>query len=221
MKEFDKLVETIKILRSPKGCPWDRAQKISNYKKYLLEETYELVDEIDSKDAKATKEELGDLFLILIVIAEIFKEKGKFSLNEALDKINEKLIARHPHVFSSKKLKTAKEVLSYWINSKAKIKKRKTIKDRLPLVAPSLLLADIFFKEYNHIHERENTKVESKKTFNRIIKILKLCAKSKDKGRLLAEINFDICKLAFLYKLDLESLLRKKVFTEAKGALYK
>jgi tetrapyrrole methylase family protein/MazG family protein len=150
VKEFDRLLHIVEKLRSPQGCPWDRAQTVANYKKYLLEEAYELIESINARDAGMCKEEIGDLLLILVAISSLFKEKRQFGIDDALKSINEKLISRHPHVFSSKRLSTKEEVLAYWIEAKAKKKKRKTVKDRLPHSAPALLLAEIFLKEASH-----------------------------------------------------------------------
>ena len=76
---FQKLVEVVDILHSPKGCPWDRKQKVSNVKNYILEEVYELCDAIEAKDPELIKEEIGDLFLLLVVFSHMFKEKKMFS----------------------------------------------------------------------------------------------------------------------------------------------
>lgn len=218
MKEFDNLVKIIRILRSPKGCPWDRAQKVGNYKKFLLEEAYELIDEINQNKPAAIKEELGDLFIILVVIAEMFKDKGKFNLAQVLNGVSDKLILRHPHVFSSEKLKTDKEVLAYWIKHKAKHKKRKTIKERLPHLAPALLLADIFFKEYNSI---EGNKKQSKDmALQKIKKSLAALNRSQSREKILAEVLFDIANLASSEHIDLENALREKIIKEAKKASY-
>ena len=105
MKEFDKLVNTIKILRSPKGCPWDRAQKLIDARKHLIEETYELIDAIDEKEYDLIEEELGDLFIVLVFITDMLKGKGLFDLKKVLKKTNDKLISRHPHIFAGKALK--------------------------------------------------------------------------------------------------------------------
>jgi tetrapyrrole methylase family protein/MazG family protein len=218
MKEFDALVKTIRKLRAPGGCPWDRAQSVENYKKFILEETYELIDEISQNKSDSVREELGDIFLILIVIADMFKEKGKFNLEDCLKQVNEKLILRHPHVFSSTKLKTDKEVLAFWIKHKAKHKKRKTIKERLPLVAPAILLSDIFFKEYAHI----SAKKEYKKTeiAEKINNKLKLLGKCKNKKTVFGEILFELGRLSSLYNLDPENALREKVIKEAENSKY-
>jgi len=219
MKEFDALVKTIRKLRAPGGCPWDRAQTIENYKKFILEETYELIDEISHNKSESVREELGDIFLILIVVADMFQEKRKFTLADCLKHVNEKLILRHPHVFSTTKLKTDKEVLAFWIKHKAKHKKRKTIKERLPLVAPALLLGDLFFKEYAHLdNKKEYNKNEIAK---KIKENLSLLDKRKDRKAVFSEILFEISRLSSLYNLDPENILRKKVIKEAARASYK
>ena len=220
MRELDELLKTVKILRSPRGCPWDRAQKVDNMKGYLLEETYELIDGIDRGDVGVIKEELGDIFLILIVIAAMFGKKGKLKLGEVLGHINKKLITRHPHVFSSKKLKTKEEVLSHWIKNKAKKKKRKSIKERLPKEAPSLLLASIFFKECAHLGRLKSSKKESGEILDQIIDKLKVLKAGKNKKKLLSELSFDISKLAFIFGLDLEGSLRKSILAQAQKTSY-
>jgi len=219
MKEFDALVKTIRRLRAPGGCPWDRAQTIENYKKFILEETYELIDEISRNKSESVREELGDIFLILIVIADMFQEKRKFTLADCLKHVNEKLILRHPHVFSTIKLKTDKEVLAFWIKHKAKHKKRKTIKERLPLTCPALLLGDLFFKEYAHL---DNKKEYSKnETVKKIKENLDSLDKRKDRKAVFSEILFEVSRLSSLYSLDPENILRKKVIKEASRANYK
>ena len=75
MKEFTRLNNIVKLLRSKDGCPWDRAQKLKNYKTYLLEEVYELLEALNSKKHEKIKEELGDVFLLLISIGNIFEKK--------------------------------------------------------------------------------------------------------------------------------------------------
>ncbi|MEI8348798.1 MAG: MazG nucleotide pyrophosphohydrolase domain-containing protein [Candidatus Omnitrophota bacterium] len=222
MKTFDDLVKTVKILRSPKGCPWDREQTIDNYKKYLLEETYELIDEINRKKTAAAEEEIGDLFLILVILSEMFREKGHFDLQSILRKINQKLITRHPHVFGSKKLNTKEEVLSYWIKTKAKKKKRKTIKDRLPREAPALLLADIFFKEYSHIYQNKNqSQIQKANTLIRNINsAMKEIGHAKKKTEVFCEAMLQLCQLAHMYHLDTENLLRAKIFKKASRITY-
>lgn len=220
MKEFDRLISIIRKLRGPKGCPWDKAQKIENYKKFLLEEAYELIDEMDNADPDAIKEELGDLFLILTVITEMLREKGAFDCEAVLKGINNKLIYRHPHVFGAKKLGTKEEVLKYWIRHKAKKKKRKVICDRLPRMAPALFLADLFFKEYSHIHENKGDQVDQRMILKEISEGAAGLAKAKNTDAAFRRLLFSLAKLGFSRQVDLESLLRKEVFRQAKRVRY-
>ncbi|UCC94570.1 MAG: hypothetical protein JSW40_07105 [Candidatus Omnitrophota bacterium] len=220
MKEFDELISIVRRLRGKDGCPWDRAQGLHDLKRYLLEETYELVEGIEEKKTSVVKEELGDIFLILISITEIFKKKGKFTLQDVLRTIRKKLVSRHPHVFSFKNFNSKKEVLEYWIHNKAKQKKRKTIKERLPGSAPALLLAEIFLKERAYLESisgREKKRVASLL----ISKIIKEGYSLKQHGvRGLEEILLSLCELAHVHRVDLESLLRSRVVREAEGISY-
>ena len=86
-------------LRAPGGCPWDREQTLDTIKPYLLEETYEVMDAIDARDWPELAGELGDLLLQPVFVAQLAAEQNLFSIADALDAINEKLIRRHPHVF--------------------------------------------------------------------------------------------------------------------------
>ena len=219
MKEFNDLVKTLKTLRSPGGCPWDRAQKVDNMKNYLLEEVYELIDGINKKNSDEVKEELGDVFLNLIVISLMFDEKSKFTLRDVLANTNNKLISRHPHVFSSKKLKTKDDVLKYWIKSKAEKKKRISIKDRLPLGAPSLLLANIFYKECYHTEHNNKTKDNDGIISNVVDKIKKIKTK-KGKEFFLTDIMLNISELAFEQNIDLESSVRNGILHKAEKVSY-
>lgn len=222
MKEFDRLIKTIRILRSPKGCPWDRAQRLSDYKKYLLEETYELIDELNENRYSAVEEELGDIFMILLIITEMLREKGISDAHRVLNGANEKLVVRHPHVFGSKKLKTKKEVLKYWIKHKAIQKQRKTIKDRLPRNAPALFLVDLFLKEYEHLASNVKDRTKDKVTdlLSEMKKTITSFPREKNKEERLAASIFLLSKLARIYRFDLEHSVRKRVFKEAAQAAY-
>jgi tetrapyrrole methylase family protein/MazG family protein len=119
MRDFDKLVEIVKILRSPNGCPWDRAQTLESIVENIIEEAYEVVDGINKKDYQKIKEEVGDLILQGVFISQIAEEENKFSLEEALRELNEKLIHRHPHVFKNENLpSTTDEALKVWESKK-------------------------------------------------------------------------------------------------------
>jgi len=112
-------------LRAPGGCPWDREQDFDSIKPYTLEEVYEVFDSIDARDWKALADELGDLLLQCVFYAQMAGEEGHFSIDDSLDAVNEKLIRRHPHVFSDGDADTAGKVKKRWDEIKAEEKKER------------------------------------------------------------------------------------------------
>jgi MazG family protein len=112
-------------LRSPEGCPWDREQSFDTIKPYLLEETYEVLEAVDARDWPALAEELGDLLLEVVFLAEIASGQELFRIEDSLDRISEKLLRRHPHVFGTATADTAGEVKRRWDEIKAQEKEQK------------------------------------------------------------------------------------------------
>jgi MazG family protein len=123
--KFRRLVDIMARLRAPGGCPWDREQTMDTIKPYVLEETYEVLEAIDSRDSAALAEELGDLMLQAVFLSQIAAEEGRFSIDTALDAIAEKLIRRHPHVFADGDAKTPDEVKQRWDEIKREEKREK------------------------------------------------------------------------------------------------
>jgi tetrapyrrole methylase family protein/MazG family protein len=127
---FEKLCEIVVRLRAPGGCPWDREQTPLSLRGDLIEETYECVEAIDEKNPAHVKEELGDLFLLVTMLAYMHEQEGHFSVTDALTGLSEKLIRRHPHVFAvspgggSSNL-SPKEVLQNWAKIKVEQEGRK------------------------------------------------------------------------------------------------
>lgn len=119
------LLDTIKTLRGPDGCPWDIKQTPETLTKYLREEVFELIQAIDNKDSENICEEIGDVIYVLAMIAEIHAGRGDFVLEDCLSAINAKLIRRHPHVFSEKTVKTEAELREQWNSIKKQEKKQK------------------------------------------------------------------------------------------------
>ena len=122
------LVLTIQRLRSDAGCPWDRKQTTRSLKKYLVEEFEEIIGAIDNKDSENLCEELGDFLYLILMIGEISKDKGAFTIEQIISGINEKLIRRHPHVFKTRKTLGEKELHSQWaaIKESEKVQKNKS-----------------------------------------------------------------------------------------------
>ncbi|HNV03891.1 MAG TPA: nucleoside triphosphate pyrophosphohydrolase [Vicinamibacterales bacterium] len=96
---FARLVDTVRILREPGGCPWDREQTLQTLRPFVLEETYEVLDALDRDDRRALREELGDFIFEGVLLAQVCAEAGDFTVADSLEAITEKLIRRHPHVF--------------------------------------------------------------------------------------------------------------------------
>ena len=119
---FEEINHTLKVLRSPKGCKWDRAQTHESLIKNLREESEEVIKAIQNKDDENLCEELGDLLLQVLFHAHIAQEQKRFTLAQIINGLNKKLIRRHPHVFGDKKASTPEEALAMWKAAKAKEK---------------------------------------------------------------------------------------------------
>ena len=138
-KEFDNLVHIVKTLRGDHGCEWDKAQTHKSLTPYLLEETYEVLEAIQDNQPDKLKEELGDLLLHVVFQAEISEEEQAFNLNDSIRSINEKLVRRHPHIFSNVQV-NLKEIKQNWEQIKLK-EGRKSLMEGLPKTIPALLQA--------------------------------------------------------------------------------
>jgi len=116
---FEKFQDVIARLRAPDGCPWDRKQTHLSLRRYLVEESYEVLDALDNQDPAKLQEELGDLLLQILLHAQIAAEEGEFTMSEVLRDINQKIVRRHPHVFGDVKVDSAEGVLVEWERIKA------------------------------------------------------------------------------------------------------
>ena len=140
-KNFNDIVELSKHLRSPEGCPWAREQSLDSVTPYIIEEAYEVVQAIELKDKDEIIEELGDLFFQVIFASQIASEDGEFDIEEVIDRLHNKLVRRHPHVFGDEKAKDAEEAIKTWHRQKLKEKSRKRRLLEIPRTMPSLLRA--------------------------------------------------------------------------------
>ena len=213
---FDRLMELMRRLRAPGGCPWDAEQTHESLKRYLLEESYEVIEAIDANDPALLKEELGDLMLQPVFHAAIAEEAGRFTMGDVLDAINDKLIRRHPHVFGEEKVKTAEEQVANWerIKKAEKGAERKSALSGVPPALPALMKAhkitekaarvgfdwehvdQVFAKVLEELHEFEETMAE------------------RDEERMEAELGdllFAIVNLGRFLSLNPEEALRKTI----------
>jgi MazG family protein len=144
--EFQKLVDIMRRLRGPDGCPWDREQTIESLRGFVLEETYEVLDAIDRGDHEALLGEIGDLLFEGVFLAQIESDEGRFDVTDSLTSITAKLIRRHPHIFEAKAgVDTAGKVVEQWEQIKAREQKAKgetrSLLKGVPKSMPSLLRA--------------------------------------------------------------------------------
>jgi MazG family protein len=116
---FAKLVALQERLRAPNGCPWDREQTHASLRKFMVEETYEVLDAMDSRDARKFSSELGDLLLQVVFHAVLAEEAGRFTISDVIESVHTKMVRRHPHVFGSAKAGTSAAVLKKWEEIKA------------------------------------------------------------------------------------------------------
>jgi MazG family protein len=148
---FDRLIAIMRALRAPEGCPWDREQTLASLRPFVLEETYEVLEAIDTGSADALREELGDYLYEAVFLAEISEESGGFSIGDAIDAICDKLVRRHPHVFAREQGDagiTTTQVIERWETMKARERgasadttPAKTTLSGVPKTLPSLLRA--------------------------------------------------------------------------------
>ena len=141
----DDLVILVEALRSDEGCPWDREQTHKSIRRDFIEETYEVIEAIDTDNPVLLREELGDVLLQVAFHSDIDKEQGRFTLDDVANDICVKLIHRHPHVFGNVIAETSDKVLNNWEAIKSEEKERKTVTDKLnaiPPMLPALMRAD-------------------------------------------------------------------------------
>ncbi|CAN5907117.1 MazG family protein [soil metagenome] len=138
---MQRLLETMRTLRAPGGCPWDREQTHASLRKYLLEEAAEAVDALATDDTAAVVEELGDVLLQVAFHAVIAEESGRFAYPDIETAITDKLERRHPHVFGDVQVKDADEVVANWHAIKAREKAQPSPAESVPHALPALLRA--------------------------------------------------------------------------------
>jgi len=146
---FERLVEIMRVLREPNGCPWDREQTHASLRPFVLEETYEVLEAIDHGSTADLKEELGDFLFEAVFLARISEEAGDFTIGDAIDAICDKLVRRHPHVFGTPEGLTSGQVLEQWETIKARERaaagkpatKTRTTLSGVPRTLPALLRA--------------------------------------------------------------------------------
>ena len=142
---FEDLLDIMRTLRAPGGCPWDGEQTHETIRRNFIEEVYEACEAIDLGDDRLLCEELGDVILQVVFHAQIAKDRGAFDIDDVCDGVSKKLIYRHPHIFGDSKLETSEQVLEMWEEVKKKEKQQKTVSQSIEQIAktlPALIYAE-------------------------------------------------------------------------------
>ncbi len=209
MKNYlEELIETIRILRSPEGCEWDRKQTHQTIRQNMLEEAYEAAEAIDENNIEHLKEELGDVLLQVLLHSQIAKDQGEFDIQDVSKMLNEKLIHRHPHVFGkSQKTTDTKEILATWEKLKAEEKKeRKRVLDGIPAL-PSLLKAMKISKKAARAGFEWENKKDVWDCFLSEIEEFKNAKTKEEKEDEFGDILFSLVNVARFEEIDPEKAL--------------
>jgi MazG family protein len=187
MHEFNNLLAIADQLLGSEGCPWDREQTFFTLQPYLLEETHELIEAIDSQNPVKISEELGDVLYALVFIAKLGEKDQSFTLAQSIKTVADKLIRRHPHIFGDKKISSTDDVVTNWEEVKKKEGKKSPIAD-IPPTLPALARAQ---KVIHKLRRQKSTLLEE--------------GISNDIGQRL----WDLVKEAEAQGVDAESALRR------------
>ena len=136
--DFNDLMTVVRILRGEGGCPWDREQTHASIRNDFIEETYEVIEAIDTENPTLMREELGDVLLQVVFHTQISEDEQQFYMEDVTTEICQKLIHRHPHVFADVNIESSSEVLKNWEAIKSDEKSRKTVTDKLKAIPPML-----------------------------------------------------------------------------------
>jgi tetrapyrrole methylase family protein/MazG family protein len=219
---FKNLVDIMETLMSKDGCPWDKEQTHESLKSCLIEEVYEIVDAVDTKDSEQLKEELADLFFLIIFYCKIADDSNNFDINNVLEACLEKMTRRHPHVFGDKTANDASEALNQWNEIKKKEveakqngkNNKKSIVDNIPNHMPALQKAQKVQKKVAHVGFDWEVIEDVIAKVHEELEEVKDAINNKEKEPIAEEIGdllFAVVNLSRFLKLDSEDLLRKSI----------
>jgi tetrapyrrole methylase family protein/MazG family protein len=208
---FEQLCGIMHQLRSPGGCPWDREQTHTSLIKYLIEEAYEAAESIQKGDDQELFTELGDVLLQIVFHAEIAAETNRFSINDVITAINQKMIHRHPHVFGDKQVADSEAVLRQWESIK-KMERGEgaSILDGIPVSLPALLRAERLQSRASRVgFDWENTHQVFMKVREELNELEEAISEGQERTtEELGDLLFAVANLARFMKIDPEQALQ-------------
>jgi len=216
---LQQLIETLRFLRSDKGCPWDRKQTFADMCRYLLDEAYELQDAVRERDGDACTDELGDVLFVLLSCVLIHAEQGAADLEEVARRAEEKLVRRHPHVFADREATSPEEGLRHWRDMKQQeaTESGKTaggLLDSLPRTLPPLRRALTLQRKVAGVGFEWQTADEVRAKLLEETRELRDALRSEDPRRAhdeLGDLLFSVVNLGRFLDLDPESALQSTV----------
>lgn len=213
MQEFDRLIEIMRRLRAPGGCPWDAEQNHQSIAHCAIEEAHELVEAIETHDAPHMREELGDVLLQVIFHSIIGEDEGEFTLPEVIEGLSAKLIHRHPHVFGDASVNDAAEVSRNWEKLKQQEHgkhKRTSIFDGIPTSLPAMQAARKIHSTAKRAGYDWGDQGERVRAFKQAVNDLETAVASGEQSeQILGDVLFSLVNLARGLDIDPEAALRK------------
>lgn len=207
------LLEIMRILRAPGGCPWDRQQDHHSIRRNFIEETYEVVEAIDENDTAHLQEELGDVLLQVVFHAQMEQEAGSFDIHDVADGVCKKLIYRHPHIFGEVKADTAEQVLTNWDALKRIEKGQQTTTDAMRSVArslPQLIRAEkVQAKAAKAGFDWDSVDGALDKTQEELAELRQAITEQSNMAEELGDLLFAVVNIARFVKIDPENALEK------------
>jgi MazG family protein len=220
---FERLVEIMARLRAEGGCPWDREQDLRSLRPYLIEEAYEVLEEMDlavqGGPWRPLCEELGDLLFQIVFHSQLARERGEFEIADVCRAISEKIERRHPHVFGNEKVASTSEVLANWARLKADEKRHRTgaegsVLDGVPAAAPALLRAERLTEKASQIgFDWPNLEGVRRKLDEELAELDRAIA-ARDRQALeheLGDVLFTLANLARFVRTPPEDALRQAI----------
>ncbi|GCE18286.1 nucleoside triphosphate pyrophosphohydrolase [Dictyobacter kobayashii] len=207
---------TMRLRREPDGCPWDRQQTHDSLKRYVIEETYEVVEALEENDMDKLAEELGDLLLQVYLHSEVARQADEFSIGDVYEHINAKLIRRHPHVFGDVEVQNAGQVVQNWEEIKKQERasagvdvKNESVLDRVPQATPALMVAQEYQKRVVKTGFEFTSLQDVYAKLEEELEEIKRATSPDEQLEELGDVLFMVAKLGRFLKIDAEEALRQ------------
>lgn len=205
--EIEELLLIMKKLLGPGGCPWDREQSHESLQRYLIEESYEVVEAIKQGDMDDLKKELGDVLFQVVFHAALAEKKGHFDFSDVVKSVSKKMIGRHPHVFGNMSLKSSEDVLNSWEGFKRQ-EGKKTLLEGIPVSLPALMRAEKLQEKAARVGFDWPSAEGAADKFKEEIDEFSIAADPASQKEELGDMLFALVNVARLNKIDPEDALQ-------------